>query len=66
MNEFQLLVGQSAGTNHFEAVLHEQVRGTRGSATTVSSGEDQSVFGNLLEARFELAKRDVDIALQGA
>src|SRR6266542_3389000 len=57
---------QTTGPQRFEAVLFEYGRGTRGSATLISKGDDYSVFGNFLEAGFQLAKRNIDITLDAA
>lgn len=57
---------QTAESSNLESVLFEYGRGTRGSASAVSSGEDGLVFRQLAETLLELRHRNVDRALVAA
>lgn len=59
-------VFETTGGDYFVAGLGEYVRGTRGSASAVSSSDDGSVPGDFLHALFQLAERNVDVALERA
>src|SRR4051794_6329105 len=44
------VVAETTGTKHLETVLREQVRGTRGSSTPVSKGDDQLILRNFAQS----------------
>jgi len=54
---------QAAEPSNFESVRLEYGRGTRGSASAVSSSEDRLVLSQLAETLLELRQRDVDRTL---
>lgn len=56
---------QSAGCHYLEAVLYENVRGTRGPSATVSKGDNELALRYLAQPRFEPAERDIDVAFHG-
>ena len=51
---------QTAESSNLESVLFEYGRGTRGSASAVSSGQDGLVLRQFAETVLELRHRDVD------
>jgi hypothetical protein len=66
VNPLPRVVPQAAEAEHVEAVFLQQSRGTRGSATAVSGGEDGAVPRKLIEAGLELIDRYVGVALDSA
>lgn len=56
---------ESTGSSYFVARFGEHVRGTRGSASAVSSSDDRFVFGDFAHPLFEFANGDVDVAGEG-
>src|SRR5262245_33923812 len=57
---------QSARTNCLETVSFENVRGTRGSGTAISSRDDELILRYFREPVLELPQWDVDIAFDRA
>ena len=60
------VVPQAAKAVYIEAVFLQQSRGTRGSATAASGGEDRPVLRKLIEAGLELIDWYVGVALDRA
>ena len=57
---------QTTECDNFETVFLQQGRGTRGSSTAVSGGEDGTIPRHLLEPVGKLLNRNVEVALDGA
>lgn len=49
-------------SEYLEAGVLQDGRGTRGTSSAVSSGDDELVFGNLTQAGFQLADGDMHIS----
>lgn len=57
---------QPAGAQCLKSVLLKYGRGTRGSGSPVSKRDDEFVFGNFVQARFELSGRNIDVTPDAA
>ena len=59
---FTLVVSQPTRTQYLISMLFEQLRGTRGSTSAVSGGEDLTVLGEFIHATFQFAEWDMRVA----
>jgi len=57
---------ESTGCGYFVTGFGEHVRGTRGSASAVSSGDDGLVLGDLGHTLFEFANGNIYVTLEGS
>jgi hypothetical protein len=66
MDLLSLIFFQPTGGVDLKSVFFQQLRGPRGSAPTVSGGQDRAVLGQFVEAFFEIFDGNVGVAGQGA
>ena len=57
-----LVISKAAEPGRLESVFFQYSRGTRGSSTAVSGGENYFVFRQLVDALLELRDRNIDVA----